>query len=144
MRPSDILYTFLSFSKQYPTFLSYTLSAFYMSNPSHNPWFNHPNNIRWRVELTKLHTVQFTSASFYFLATGLIAQSLGPSSEDSMWNMCGLNTQRISCDKTLRCVDTYHSRINHYIIWTIIHWNKILPRSLVRKHNIKTCREVEE
>jgi len=32
--------------------------ACYMSNPSHPPWFGHPNNIRWSVQVVKLLIMQ--------------------------------------------------------------------------------------
>jgi hypothetical protein len=31
-----------------------------MSSPRHRPWFNHPNNIRWRVQVMKLIIMQFS------------------------------------------------------------------------------------
>jgi hypothetical protein len=40
--------------------------ACYMLHPSHNPWFNHPNKISWRVQIIKF-LMQFCSASCYFL-----------------------------------------------------------------------------
>jgi hypothetical protein len=29
-----------------------------MSSPPHPPWFNHPNNIRWRVQAMKFIIMQ--------------------------------------------------------------------------------------
>jgi hypothetical protein len=29
--------------------------------PPHPPWFNHPNNIRWRIQATKFIIMQFSS-----------------------------------------------------------------------------------
>jgi hypothetical protein len=31
-----------------------------MSHPPHPPWFNHPNNIRWRIQAVKFVTMQFS------------------------------------------------------------------------------------
>jgi hypothetical protein len=30
-----------------------------MSRPPHPPWFNHPNNIRWRIQAVKFIIMQF-------------------------------------------------------------------------------------
>jgi hypothetical protein len=40
--------------------------ARYMSRPPHPPWFNHPNNIRWRIQVMKFIIMQFYSR-FVFL-----------------------------------------------------------------------------
>jgi hypothetical protein len=37
--------------------------------PFHSPSFHHPNNICWGLQIMKLLTVQFSSASCYFLST---------------------------------------------------------------------------
>jgi hypothetical protein len=31
-----------------------------MSRPPHPPWFNHPKNIRWRIQAVKLIIMQFS------------------------------------------------------------------------------------
>jgi hypothetical protein len=33
-----------------------------MSSPPHPPWFNHPNNIRRRIQVMKLIIMQFSGA----------------------------------------------------------------------------------
>jgi hypothetical protein len=38
----------------------------YMSRPSHPPWFYHPNNIWWGVQVMKLLIMQSSSASYNF------------------------------------------------------------------------------
>jgi hypothetical protein len=35
--------------------------AWRMSRPPHPPWFNHPNNILWRIQVMKLIIMQFSS-----------------------------------------------------------------------------------
>jgi hypothetical protein len=35
-----------------------------MSRPPHPPWFNHPNNIRWRIQVMKFIIMQFSLRSF--------------------------------------------------------------------------------
>jgi hypothetical protein len=52
--PTKILYSF---------FISH---VYYMSCPSHPPWFDHPN-IWWRVQIKKLLIMQSSPASCYFL-----------------------------------------------------------------------------
>jgi hypothetical protein len=39
--------------------------ACHMSLPSHPPWFNHPNNIRWRIQTVKFIIMQFSSRSVF-------------------------------------------------------------------------------
>jgi hypothetical protein len=34
--------------------------ACHMSRPPHPPWFNHPNNIRWRIQAVKFIIMQFS------------------------------------------------------------------------------------
>jgi hypothetical protein len=41
-----------------------------MSRPPHLPWFNHPNNIRWRIQAVKLIIMQFSPRSV-FIPLGL-------------------------------------------------------------------------
>jgi hypothetical protein len=36
-----------------------------MSHPPHPPWFNHPNNIRWRIQAMKFIIMQFSSWSIF-------------------------------------------------------------------------------
>jgi hypothetical protein len=36
-----------------------------MSRPSHPPWFNYPNNIRWRIQSVKFITLQFYPRSVF-------------------------------------------------------------------------------
>jgi hypothetical protein len=36
-----------------------------MSRPPHPPWFNHPNNIGWRIQAVKFIIMQFSLRSFY-------------------------------------------------------------------------------
>jgi hypothetical protein len=38
-----------------------------MSRPPHPPWFNHPNNIRWRIQTVKFIIMQFSSRSVFSL-----------------------------------------------------------------------------
>jgi len=44
--------------------ISHLSYAFYMSRPSHPPWFHHPNNTWWSVHVMELLKSQFSSASF--------------------------------------------------------------------------------
>jgi hypothetical protein len=39
--------------------------ACHMSRLPHPPWFNHPNNIRWRIEIMKFIIMQFSSRSVF-------------------------------------------------------------------------------
>jgi hypothetical protein len=39
--------------------------ACYMSRPPHSPWFNHPNNIRWRIQAVKFIIMQFSPLSVF-------------------------------------------------------------------------------
>jgi hypothetical protein len=39
--------------------------ACYMSHPPHPPWFNHPNNIQWRIQVMKFIIIQFSSQSVF-------------------------------------------------------------------------------
>jgi hypothetical protein len=39
--------------------------SFYMSPPSHTPWFDYPNNIRWAVQIMKLSIKTFSPLSSY-------------------------------------------------------------------------------
>jgi hypothetical protein len=34
-----------------------------MSTPPHSPWFNHPNNIQWRIQAVKFIIMQFSPSS---------------------------------------------------------------------------------
>jgi hypothetical protein len=36
-----------------------------MSCLPHPPWFNHPNNIRWRIQAVKFIIMQFSSRSVF-------------------------------------------------------------------------------
>jgi hypothetical protein len=36
-----------------------------MSRPPHPPWFNHPNNIRWRIQTVKSIIMQFSARSVF-------------------------------------------------------------------------------
>jgi hypothetical protein len=36
-----------------------------MSSPPHSPWFNHPNNIRWRIQAVKFIIMQFSPRSIF-------------------------------------------------------------------------------
>jgi hypothetical protein len=38
----------------------------HMSHPLHPPWFNHPNNIWWRMQVTKFIIMQFSVWSIFF------------------------------------------------------------------------------
>jgi hypothetical protein len=51
--------------KQNPTNTSPLPHASYMSRPSHPPWFNRPNNIRWRIQAVKFIIVQFSPRSIF-------------------------------------------------------------------------------
>jgi hypothetical protein len=39
--------------------------ACHMSRPLHPPWFNYPNNIRWRIQAVKFIIMQFSPRSFF-------------------------------------------------------------------------------
>jgi hypothetical protein len=39
--------------------------ACHMSRPPHPPWFNHPNNIRWRIQAMKFIIMQFSPRSVF-------------------------------------------------------------------------------
>jgi hypothetical protein len=36
-----------------------------MSRPPHLPWFNHPSNIRWRIQAVKFIIMQFSPWSVF-------------------------------------------------------------------------------
>jgi hypothetical protein len=36
-----------------------------MSRPSHPPWYNHPKNIRWRMQSMKFIITQFSLRSIF-------------------------------------------------------------------------------
>jgi hypothetical protein len=36
-----------------------------MSRPPHPLWFNHPNNIRWRIQVMKFIIMQFSPRSIF-------------------------------------------------------------------------------
>jgi hypothetical protein len=36
-----------------------------MSHPPHPPWFNYPNNIRWRIQAVKFIIMQFSPRSVF-------------------------------------------------------------------------------
>jgi hypothetical protein len=38
-----------------------------MPVPSNPPWYNHPNNIYWRVQIMKLLIMQFSLTTWHFL-----------------------------------------------------------------------------
>jgi hypothetical protein len=56
----------LSFSDQNFVCISQLSHVWYMTHPSHSPWFYHPNNILWRVQDMKFFTLQFSSACCHF------------------------------------------------------------------------------
>jgi hypothetical protein len=37
----------------------------HMSRPPHPPWFNHPNKIRWRIQVMKFIIIQFSPRSVF-------------------------------------------------------------------------------
>jgi hypothetical protein len=39
--------------------------AYHMSRSPHPPWFNHPNNIRWRIQVMKFIIMQFFPRSVF-------------------------------------------------------------------------------
>jgi hypothetical protein len=39
--------------------------ACHMSSPPHPPWFNHPNNIRWIIQVVKFIIMQFSPRSVF-------------------------------------------------------------------------------
>jgi hypothetical protein len=43
--------------------------ACHMSNPPHHPWFNHPNNIWWRIQAVKFIIMQFSPRSVFLTFT---------------------------------------------------------------------------
>jgi hypothetical protein len=55
-----------SFSDLSFVYISYRSHTCYMSHPS-RPWFDHPNNIWWSVQVTKLLIMQSSPASCHFL-----------------------------------------------------------------------------
>jgi hypothetical protein len=46
---------------------AFRICACYMSLQSHPPWFNHPNNIWWSLQVMKFLIMQSSPASRYFL-----------------------------------------------------------------------------
>jgi hypothetical protein len=50
---------------QNPVSTSPLLHACHMSKPPHPPWFNHPNNIRRRIQVMKLIIMQFSPWSVF-------------------------------------------------------------------------------
>jgi hypothetical protein len=53
----------LMLSSQTFVYISHLSHAIYMPRQSPPPWFDHPNNIWWRVQIMKLLIMQFSSAS---------------------------------------------------------------------------------
>jgi hypothetical protein len=39
--------------------------ACHMSRPPQPPWFNHPNNMRWRIQAVKFIIMQFSPRSVF-------------------------------------------------------------------------------
>jgi hypothetical protein len=76
--PVHILISHFFYQFQYPSihtkvsevvhlhkiFSTTILYACYMPHPSYPPWFDHPNNIWWRVQIIKLLIIQFSLPSF--------------------------------------------------------------------------------
>jgi hypothetical protein len=50
--------------------------ACYMSRPSHPLWFNHPNNIRWRIQAMKFIIIQFSPRSVFLLGPNILLNTL--------------------------------------------------------------------
>jgi hypothetical protein len=46
---------------QNPVNISPLPHAYHMSSSPHSPWFNHPNNIWWRIQALKFIIMQFFS-----------------------------------------------------------------------------------
>jgi hypothetical protein len=48
-----------------------------MSRPPYLPWFNHPNNIRWRIQVMKFHHYAiFSMMSSYLLGPNVLLNTL--------------------------------------------------------------------
>jgi hypothetical protein len=47
-----------------------------MSRPLHLPWFNHPNNIRWRIQAVKFIIMQFSPWSFLLSFRSILLNTL--------------------------------------------------------------------
>jgi hypothetical protein len=52
---------------QNPLNISPLPHACHMSRPLHPPWFNHPRNIRWRIQAVKFIIMQFSPRSVFLL-----------------------------------------------------------------------------
>jgi hypothetical protein len=61
----------LSFTNKNPVYIFHISHACYMPQPSHTPWFNHPNNIFWRVQIINLLIVHLSYVSYHFCLLGL-------------------------------------------------------------------------
>jgi hypothetical protein len=61
---------------QSPVNTSPLLHACHMSRPPHPPWFNNPNNIRWRIQAVKFITVQFSPRSVFLLGPNILLNTL--------------------------------------------------------------------
>jgi hypothetical protein len=46
--------------------------ACHMSRPLHPPWFNHPNNIRWRIQAVNFISIQFSPRSVLLLGPSIL------------------------------------------------------------------------
>jgi hypothetical protein len=42
-----------------------------MSRPPHPPWFNHSNNIQWKIQVMKFIIMQFSSLSVFLLGLNI-------------------------------------------------------------------------
>jgi hypothetical protein len=57
-----------SFSNLNFVYISLLTHAHYVPWPPHSSWFNHPNNIWWRVQIKELLFMYFSLASHCFLS----------------------------------------------------------------------------
>jgi hypothetical protein len=50
--------------------------ACFMSHPPHPPWFNYPDNIRWRTQAIKFIIMQFSPWSLFLLGPYILLNTL--------------------------------------------------------------------
>jgi hypothetical protein len=66
-RSAEWSLSFRLFNQKFCTHFS-SPHAYYMPCPSNPSWYDHPNNIWWRVQIMQLFIVLFFPSSFYFLS----------------------------------------------------------------------------
>jgi hypothetical protein len=83
------------FSNQNTVRNSYISHASYMTRPSHPPWFDHPNNIWWSVQVTKLLIMQSSPLFRHFLPYLFQKFSSAPCSQTPCPSQFGLSALHV-------------------------------------------------